>query len=285
MCRFVAYLGQPMSADKLLVTSRNSLLHQSMNALEAAMTVNGDGFGFGWYDKTIREEPALFRSIRPAWNDENLLHIAAMIRSKCFVGHIRAASNGSVSIANCHPFQFQKFLMMQNGGIEDFELIKKQLVHRLDEEAFLWVNGQTDTQYIFALFMTIAKECNKDRDLTLDDMARCFRLTFEQIEEMKKKVNSFTPSVYNLVITDGEQMAATRYSTRPDKQTRSLHLARASDFDMDGEGYLHFKKTEANSSVLISSEVLFDKGAVWKDVPEGCCILVDKDLQVKVIEL
>ena len=282
MCRFIAYLGEPVMADELLIKPKNSLLSQSFHALESDMTVNGDGFGIGWYNKQIREEPALFRSIRPAWNDENLLYNASMIRSKCLLGHIRAATQGGVSIQNCHPFHFQKFLMMQNGGIEDFDLIKRQLIHRLDEEAFLWIQGQTDTQYIFALFMTIVSEFRKTHVLTLDDMVTCFRETFAEIEGMKKKARVSSPSVYNLVLTDGERMVATRYSTQPEKETRSLHLARVSDFDADGQGQLQFKQAEENRSVLISSEILFEEGAVWKEVPEAYCILVDKELNVKV---
>lgn len=285
MCRFIAYLGEPVMADELLIKPKNSLLSQSFHALESEMTVNGDGFGIGWYNKEIREEPALFRSIRPAWNDENLLYNAAMIRSTCLLGHIRAATQGSISIQNCHPFHYHQFLMMQNGAIEDFDHIKRLMVQRLNEDAFLWIQGQTDTQYIFALFMTIVSEFRKTHELTLDDIVICLRQTFEEIEKMKRKVNNSSPSVYNLVLTDGERMVATRYSTQPDKQMRSLHLARLSSFDMDGQGLLQYKNVEENRSVLIASEILFEQGTVWKEVPEGYCVLVDNEWNVKLKEI
>jgi glutamine amidotransferase len=91
----------------LLISPKNSLMNQSHHARESDMTVNGDGFGIGWYNTAVRKEPALFRSIRPAWNDENLRYNASMIRTHCLLAHIRAATQGSVSMENTHPFPIQ----------------------------------------------------------------------------------------------------------------------------------------------------------------------------------
>jgi glutamine amidotransferase len=283
MCRFIAYLGKPVMADELLIKPKNSLLSQSYHALESEMTVNGDGFGLGWYDKSIREEPGLFRSIRPAWNDENLLYNAAMIKSKCIFGHIRAATNGSVSIPNCHPFHYDRYLMMQNGGIADFVKIKRAIVNRLHNEPFEWIQGQTDTQYIFALFMTIVLEYEKKRPLPLADIKICFSRTFAEIEEMKKAANLSTPSLYNMVLSDGHRLIATRYSTRPEEDTRSLHVARISEFYIGEKGHLRFKdEDEADKSVLIASEVLGTDKGFWKEVPENSCVMVDYDNEVRI---
>ena len=134
MCRFLAYLGKPIFADALLLKPKNSLMKQSHHAQESDMTVNGDGFGIGWYNHARRIEPALFRSIRPAWNDENLSYNASMIRTNCLLAHIRAATQGGVSIHNSHPFQYKEFLMMQNGGIKDFGKIKR--IQGMEEKEF-----------------------------------------------------------------------------------------------------------------------------------------------------
>ena len=150
MCRFFAYLGRPIIADELLLKPSNSLIKQSYKAKETSMPVNGDGFGLGWYNHKIRKEPALYHSINPAWNDHNLRYNAPIIKSSCILAHIRAATQGGVSIENTHPFRFEEFLMMQNGGIKDFVKIKRLVINRLDDISFEWVSGQTDTQYIFA---------------------------------------------------------------------------------------------------------------------------------------
>lgn len=49
MCRLLAYMGTPITLDKLLYEPRNSLVNQSINAREIEEPLNGDGFGVGWY--------------------------------------------------------------------------------------------------------------------------------------------------------------------------------------------------------------------------------------------
>lgn len=286
MCRFIAYLGKPIFADELLLKPRNSLMKQSYHALEAEMTVNGDGFGIGWYDQFIRREPALFRSIRPAWNDENLSYNASMIKTNCLLAHIRAATHGGVSIQNSHPFQYKEFLMMQNGGIQNFPKIKRTLINRLDETIFQWIEGQTDTQYIFALFATIVgelkKSLNKEGEaLNFDQLASCVSQTFAEIEEMKIKAQIDSPSLYNLVLTNGKSLIATRYSTQPEKETRSLHIAANAACYTSNEGYLSFRSADpADHAVVIASEVLSDNKDFWQEVPENYFIMVREDLAV-----
>ena len=284
MCRFIAYLGKPIFADELLLKPRNSLMKQSYHALETEMTVNGDGFGIGWYNYARRKEPALYRSIRPAWNDENLSYNASMIRTNCLLGHIRAATQGGVSIQNSHPFQYKEFLMMQNGGIKDFDKIKRRLINRLDDEIFQWITGQTDTQYIFALFITLTREMKEEKGpLTLDNLSTCLSQAFALIEEMKVEAQIEAPSLYNLVVTNGKALFASRYSTQPEVETRSLHFNTNARCYSNEEGYLICEPAKSDEkAVLISSEVLSENKELWQEVPENHCIMVEEDLSVAI---
>lgn len=284
MCRFIAYIGKPIFADELLLKPKNSLMRQSYHALEAEITVNGDGFGIGWYNHFRRKEPALFRSIRPAWNDENLSYNASMIKTNCLLAHIRAATQGGVSIHNSHPFQYKEFLMMQNGGIPEFGKIKRKLINKLDDDVFQWIQGQTDTQYIFALFMTIAGKMKKSQEtLSFDDLSSCLSQTFAEIEKMKEEVHVDAPSLYNLVLTNGKAMIATRYSTNPKVETRSLHIATTAKCYTSEDGFLKFETEKENErSILISSEVLTENREHWTQVPENHCIMVEEDLGIEI---
>ena len=285
MCRFVAYLGSPILVEEILTKPKNSLIHQSFDALESEMTVNGDGFGLGWYDKTIREKPALFRSIQPAWNDENLLYNASFIKSSCFLVHIRAATEGGVSIENTHPFHYQHSLMMHNGGILEFDKIKKDLVGLLDEEAFSWIKGQSDTQYIIALFMTFLRLKKTDEiKATADQLVSCFKETFRAIDELKKAKNLTQSSLYNIVMTDGDRIIATRYSTNPEEETRTLYYTeKLSTYTY--EGVLHtIDAHEARTATLLSSEKL-NHSDVWREVPQNHAVFIDKDMEVTLYDL
>ena len=65
MCRFVAYLGEPLYLEELIAKPRHSLMRQSLRADQAKTVTNGDGFGIGWYGE--RPEPAVYREVMPAW--------------------------------------------------------------------------------------------------------------------------------------------------------------------------------------------------------------------------
>ena len=70
MCRWLAYQGSPILMEQLVFEPKYSLIHQSTQARKSKMTLNGDGFGVGWYG--CQSEPGLYREVIPAWNDENL---------------------------------------------------------------------------------------------------------------------------------------------------------------------------------------------------------------------
>ena len=79
MWRFTLYLGPPMRVAALLFEPEHSLIRQSTHSRERSEPLNGDGFGLGWYVPEIGPEPAVFRSITPAWNNRNLASLAHVL--------------------------------------------------------------------------------------------------------------------------------------------------------------------------------------------------------------
>lgn len=284
MCRFVAYIGQPLLAEKVLVSPTNSLINQSFHAQETSMPVNGDGFGLGWYRKDIRPEPGRYVSIQPAWNDQNLIYAASMLKSSCFLAHVRHATEGQVSTENCHPFHFNEYLMMQNGGIADFAKIKRSVSRLMDDEAYDWVKGQTDTEFILGLFMTIArKKAGGERHLHLNELVNCLQETFDEIERLKSKANLTQPSLYNLVLTNGEAMIATRYSTKPKEESRTLHIASGAEYYTTEEGTFKLREAEAESSgVLLASEQLTKDKGFWHEIPINHFVTINRFLEIEI---
>src|SRR6056300_1646366 len=110
MCRFLTYFSnQPILLENLLDKPTNSLIKQSHEAKEGTHGVNADGFGIAWYDFDIDSHPGVFKSIQPAWNDNNLIHLSQKIRSPCFLAHVRASTIGDVNQNNCHPFAYENY--------------------------------------------------------------------------------------------------------------------------------------------------------------------------------
>lgn len=289
MCRFVAYLGTPIVLDELLIRPENSLLKQSRHATEMANPLNGDGFGLGWYARSIRDEPGVFRSITPAWSNQNLLYNASLIYSDCIFAHIRAASEGTVSEANCHPFHYQRYLMMHNGGVPDFGKIKRALVDRLDEDIYLWIRGQTDTEHVFALFMQTVRDHPKaqvcDR-LDAKDLADCFQAAFDVIEKLMHERAITKPASFNLMVTDGLGIVGTRYSTDPDTETPTLYYAVGSRFGfVGGRSQMIANGEPGDRAVLIVSERLTPEDPYWVAIPPNHCIAVDESRDVSLLPL
>jgi len=115
MCRWMAWLGQPLRIEELLFKTEHGLVDQSLHARLGAETTNGDGFGVGWYG--AGNGPGVYRSISPAWSDPNLRHLSAHIESKLFLAHVRASSGLAVQQTNCHPFAHGNWLFVHNGLI------------------------------------------------------------------------------------------------------------------------------------------------------------------------
>ncbi|MGC1183356.1 class II glutamine amidotransferase [Legionella sp.] len=278
MCRLVAYIGNNLLISNILVKPEDSLIKQSLLAKESSTPTNGDGFGVGWYAPKISPEPALFLSILPAWNDENLLNLANKIESPLFFAHVRAASMGGVNTFNCHPFVFKNWMFMQNGQIQNFLAIKRPLRRLLDDDIYHWIRGQTDSEHFFALFLQLAKGHDLNQ---LAVVAEVLLTTFNTIQQLLNQFGTPGASYYNVCLSDGKRIVASRYCTDINKQPESLHYFEGSYFwskqDCFEEGNLTPRRC-----VLIASEKLTDFNKQWKPVPANHLILVDADYSVTI---
>jgi len=280
MCRFIAYLGKPIMADELLLKPDNSLIHQSYHAGEMTEILNGDGFGVGWYVHSISALPGLFRAITPAWSNTNLLYNAPLIRTNCLFAHIRAASEGGISEQNTHPFRYERFLMMHNGGIPQFQRIRRRILDLLDDELFSWIKGQTDSEHVFALLMQHVKEMTVHGErLTVDQIKQCFQKTFDVIQQLKTDAGiAGEVSTFNMMVTSGHRFFGTRYSSNPDRDTRTLYYSTGGGFQCkDGVCRMYAGDPDVEA-VLIASEKLNDRREEWKPVPQNHFIAVERDL-------
>ena len=282
MCRFIAYLGKPIIVDELLVKPSNSLIHQSYSAEEMSKTLNGDGFGLGWYVHNISQFPGLFRSISPAWNNNNLLYNAPLIQTDCMFAHIRAATEGAISEANSHPFHYEQFLMMHNGGIQSFGKIKRQLLSLLSDKMFLWIKGQTDSEHIFALLMTHFNELRgSGGPLTADQIKLGFQQTFDVLQNLKQQAGIGNEvSTYNMMITDGYRIFGTRFSSDPEEQAPTLYYSSGNRFQCEDGICKMVQDASSEETILIASEKLNGNKNEWTCIPPNHFIAVENNMEI-----
>ncbi|MHC4959958.1 MAG: class II glutamine amidotransferase [Planctomycetota bacterium] len=258
MCRFVAYLGEPIALDLLLLKPANSLVHQSFDAKEFRLRVNGDGFGVAWYVEG-RDVPVRLRTVTPAWNNQNLRSIAPAMESNCIVAHVRAASPGlPVVETNCHPFVHGRHAFCHNGSVGDFARVRRVLLRDLSDEAFARIEGSTDSELLFAMF--------------LDDLdgegADAMAASLARVVARVAAVGAKEPSYLNLCVTDGREAACTRWSDDPDGRIATLYFHQGQRYVCEGDSCRMVEADRADTTAILASEPLSDDGG-WEPVPEN----------------
>ena len=280
MCRLLAYLGTPVIVDKLLYQPKNSLVNQSIHAKEIEEPLNGDGFGIGWYVPELHPEPGTFVSVNPAWSNRNLRKLAPRIKTRCFIAHVRAASVGEVSESNCHPFQYRRFLMMHNGGVENFSRIKRRIRQPLSDELYNWIKGQTDSEHLFAYLLNHLFS-GKGDVISPETIMDAYEKTFSDLKIMMKAEGITDPAYLNMLVTDGNFFVATRYTTDPSCEPLTLYHSEGARYVVEGGVSFLAAPRDDDQAVLIVSEKLTEE-SYWTAIPANHFVVVDASLNVRV---
>jgi glutamine amidotransferase len=272
-------MGSPIIIDQLLYQPKNSLVNQSINAKEIEEPLNGDGFGIGWYVPEVNFEPVTFVSVNPAWSNRNLRNLAPKIRTECFIAHVRAASVGEVSESNCHPFQYKNLLMMHNGGVEHFPVIKRKIREPLTDELYNWIKGQTDSEHLFAYLLNNLLKGNKP--VTTEAVMEAFEKTFADLKTMMKENGIQDAAYLNMMVTNGKFFVGTRYTTDPKEESLTLYHSEGGRYVVeDGISQMKAPKDD-DQAVLVVSEKLTED-SYWTLIPNNHFIIVDNDLDVRI---
>lgn len=261
-------------SNSLVKLSRDASFHPGADLVNNAH-MNGDGFGVGWYHTNAATKPApdadvtlnhnatarsstcpnassngqietenvtcstkaaVFKDISPAWNNENLREICLATSSKCIMAHVRAASkNTGISHPNCHPFKAGRLLFCHNGRIDQFASIRRRFLEQVNDEAFENVRGTTDSECIFALFLTNLDEDDfpegspyvQTTPFGAKRLVAALKRTLHQIENFLEELGLTEGySTCNFSVTDGDTMVVTRFCDKsPDIPPPSLYFA------------------------------------------------------------
>lgn len=238
MCRFLAYQGEPVFLEQVVSKPCHSLIHQSMRATECKTSTNGDGFGLGWYGE--RPEPGVYRDLRPAWSDDNLLAICTQVRSAMFFAHVRAATGTATARANCHPFTHGRSLFMHNGQIGGFGKIRRAVEAMIPDDLYTHRVGTTDSEAIFLAALGRGAK---------DDAATAFGSVLTEICAMMNAASVNEALRFAACFTDGETLHAFRWAC--DEKAPTLYWR------------------PGRASVRVVSEPLDESHDDWNAVPQG----------------
>ncbi|QPG73136.1 glutamine amidotransferase subunit [Brettanomyces nanus] len=297
MCRFLIYKGrEPMLLSNLLTKPAHSIINQSFDSRLRIdhQPINGDGFGVGYY--TLEDEenemnsgkvsgPCVYKAITPAWNNLNLQRLAEKTRSRMIFAHVRSSTYGVLSETNCHPFTYHNLMFMHNGGICNFRKIKRRLMSHIEDEFFLTIQGATDSECSFSLFLDTLYKMGYDPKLDRAIPAEIMRLALvKTIQYIKDWVTDLhledtDPSLMNFAVTDGESIVVSRYVTSKTDEAASLYFSTGSKFIEVAQG--QFKMERLNRSqdiIMVASEPLTFERGDWISMPTNSTLTIRKQI-------
>lgn len=280
MCRWVVYMGKPIFLSEVITKPKHSIVSMAtihflpnlfvstqlnfkslLQESKANHLINGDGFGIGWYMFEFSPEPCVFSSVTPPWNNINLSRICDHIKSPLFFGHVRAATAGSVTEINCHPFQIGRHMFMHNGGIPDFYKYKASFLTSMCDSMIRCIKGTTDTEHIFAYLMNNVPDASEHQSLEVLLWALLHTIRF--VIDITGRICSL-----NLALTDGVYTIATRFRNGFTEKPPALYYTAGRQFNcVNGNFVCEAKGEEVIDAVVIASEPLTYDADQWKKVP------------------
>lgn len=177
---------------------------------------------------------------------------------------------------------------MHNGGIGCFKQIKRRLALSLNEQWFTLVQGSTDSEWAFALFL----DCLDKAGISPDSepgpggfghtvLRKAILKTVQRINGFIKDVvgehgmgNEDSRSLLNFAVTDGESVVCTRYVSSKTDEAASLFFSSGTSWkELRGEkdknaknlsedrNYVMERRDKGSDIVLVASEPLtFERG-------------------------
>ena len=181
---------------------------------------------------------------------------------------------------------------MHNGGIGCFKQIKRRLAMSLGEQWFTGVQGSTDSEWAFALFLDCLDRAGhhpeKEREAGSGGfghtvLRKAILKTIERLNGFIKEVvdekglqpgGEDSRSLLNFAVTDGESVVCTRYVSSSTDEAASLFFSSGTSWkesknshpsDQDAEpgqkDYVMERRDKGSDIVLVASEPLtFERG-------------------------
>ncbi|BGP50968.1 hypothetical protein JCM10450v2_006894 [Rhodotorula kratochvilovae] len=329
MCRWIAYFStQPILLADVILRPEHSIVKQIdvhyLPDIQAPYNVasdssgpnaftNVDGFGVGWYSSiparyhihdTPEEhhphrplEPVVYRNILPPVHDLNLQSLCSAIESPIVFGHVRATVGSPVSLPNCHPFRAGRFMFMHNGAVGGFVDAQVKILSKLSREARLTILGNTDSEHVFALFLTFLDPHGPWlRVYHPEELEHALEETVSALMTLCTPAGGWllpdghTPRSWlslNLAISDGSTFLALRFAHPPQREPPSLYWSSVGGSALDrryrhhpdgGRDVGDLPRREHEPHVVVASEPMTRaKGDEWFLMRPGECDSVLSD--------
>jgi glutamine amidotransferase len=185
-------------------------------------------------------------------------------------------------------------MFMHNGGIGGWRFIKRKVGMALRDEWYMFVQGGTDSEWAFALYLDTLESMGyhplRDagengfghtvlRKAMLKTIARINEFTSQIPEELKNEED--TRSLLNFAVSDGHAVICTRYVSSKTDEAASLFFSSGTDWTEfthpDGSrDWKMERKDKGADIVLVASEPLTFERDSWVTVPTNSTLTIHR---------
>ncbi len=257
-----------------------SQVHRSLLSADNALSVQSqdhpDGWGVAYY---VADIPHVMKRPVIAKEDSLFHRLSSQVASQTVLAHIRKATHGDISVLNCHPFQFGRWVFAHNGQVPRYDAIKDSLMALIAPEYQRYILGTTDSEVLFYLFLSELSQLADihDNSIAIEAVAQAMQSTLEKVQQCVHPEPENDPLKMTLLLTNGTLMLALCWKT-------SLHFSTHKKRCLDRKTcpFLnHSCESPVDSGqvnhLLISSEALQGEN-VWATMESGQLIGVDQSM-------
>jgi len=266
MCRLYAFhANEATKVECPLIYAQNALMAQSMEDTSGGS--HEHGWGIATYENS---HPEVVRKAWAAYHGEHFEDAATKIYSPTVLAHVRHATVGDPALRNTHPFVYDHWSFAHNGTIPGFKDFKDRMVEEIDQKFRPHIQGETDSEHIFYLFMS---QCQRYPE----------REIFENLRHVVEKIHQWSSLAapegkmgLNILVTDGKNLLGSRFG-------RTLFYTRHEgvyDCEICGFPHVHHTPSVDYLAIDIASEpITHDQ---WVEIPERSLFYVNESFNLCV---
>ncbi|MBX3272879.1 MAG: class II glutamine amidotransferase [Sandaracinaceae bacterium] len=188
-----------------------SAVHRSLVAADNALGVQSaghpDGWGVAYY---IDGAPHVTRSPAHALSDALFHRVSGVVSSETVLAHVRKATQGPLTVLNCHPFQYGRWVFAHNGDIPRFHAaFRSALIAEVAPRLRRFVLGETDSEVVFMLFLSRLERYGPlDKPHVADEVLAALDATVADVRALCAPLEDAERLLLTCIVTDGTTMAA-----------------------------------------------------------------------------
>ena len=250
---------------------KQAIITENNNDPDSKKGSNGWGIGFYQHGSAF-----LIKKASPLEVDERVDSVTNKIRSKIFVSHVRQASVGEIKVANTQPFRYGSWLFAHQGTIRQFRRIKPKLTKALYAPLKKKLQGTTDSEHCFILFLSLLKGAGhlKKGEIAVENVLNALTKMIAMLDEWASMSKVQEPSTCNFILANGNYIIGLR-------KGHPLYVNLTGKPPDNSSSTLEDSVGTTSMNNLIVASIRFGNLSDWKEVPDNSFCLIDSSLSYR----